>query len=1114
MATFQEQIQEAEVILRGSRDPEQRALALDGLRRILKEAGPTAEARRAAVLIDQYDDDGPRSRDRELAEYERRWAALQGLTDPELLTLLGEMRERYHIAARLLQPVVRKLRAWVDDAIRGIAEYDDSQVLVLNKFVELISSIDIYHVELGDLKNLRNVLFGLRYNEVSRRIDDALRGWSDGEAWGLLELLADPPGSFAEDFAALQEKIYGVGNVKKKVEALLEQPLGGEPAGWADVSGLVRYSQDASKSLTGHYVPEPWRGRLARRREGALDAAAKFLEKQAVAAVTPVDVRAFWAEYEGLDPKGADPRLEARADWFQNFLEYVGARVRGDVKRAKDPQTLDGIAERLRKEKAEIPGFVAAALEPTLAHLGQVSAAWAAMRAGAEFAAPPPAQGPTPEEFERDEATYGGRLARVSEAFARLDASPGGAAPERACREALDVARSVLSEQPGHLLAARLEEEAERRVAGFGVDAALAAWDFGRLFELCRGHAGKWPFSYYAAHEDELRRGLGRAVTKGRFASSDEAQAWWADWKEVGARLPAQPPAALAAAVRREEEKRRDEWAEVLGELIDRELSPEECDAVALSLREGPEDLNLRNFQKSFERKAEVGRAFRHIKAGEWDDARRVIGSLDETLADTRRLKIHLEVERARKRGVEALAEVLKGEWGTVKSYFKDALTLLLRAVEDAWEAGSDEAVESLREVTRRVLAREPGPDPQLEQLRKWEEWFTVEQAIKGDESAASLKRLIAYLKENDLPDETLRARVGRLVEHWRGPGPGNLVMLALADQMFGWLSLSPDPAAALAAESDAAADAVLDTLGTRDDLGPEVLNGLQQELGAVAAAWRRLGEYLDVVNESFNLGGARRLRPSEKFERAKELLAHLVGVAAALDELAAADLRRKENQERLEAAEGLLMRDLRGVRVRDELLKRAARLAPLARLNAIEKNIDVEARRCRSDRDADFYEPGAFARLAARLRELAERFRAAGLQGGPMWRVVSEEYCAKVYALACVYAPPPRDLKLLADDVEGLDAREREFRGMMDAVWAAKPSLGAGSAFNPGEHVEFLRSFPQSAPLSRRDYLYFKYRYAEVEPLKSIILRSLDNLPAWVRTYSDEGIPSCADEA
>src|SRR5215216_2621497 len=118
MATFQEQIQEAEVILRGSRDPEQRALALDGLRRILKEGRATAEAHRAATLIDRYADDGPQGRDRELAEYERRWAALQGLTDPELLVLLGEMRERYHIAARLLHPVVRKLRAWVADAIR------------------------------------------------------------------------------------------------------------------------------------------------------------------------------------------------------------------------------------------------------------------------------------------------------------------------------------------------------------------------------------------------------------------------------------------------------------------------------------------------------------------------------------------------------------------------------------------------------------------------------------------------------------------------------------------------------------------------------------------------------------------------------------------------------------------------------------------------------------------------------------------------------------------------------------------------------------------------------------------------------------------------------------
>lgn len=1102
---FQQRITTAEISLRGSTDPEQKALARDDLRRVAEEARGRAESRRALELLDQYPDAEPQSsRDRELAEYERRWAALQGLTDARLFELLAELKEKPHLATRLLLAVIRSLRAWIAGAVVGLDEFNGEEVAALNRFVDVISRIHIYRGELGDLRELRNGLFRLRYVEVSRRIDDALRAWDDAEAWRQLELLEDPPAGFAEEVGALQAAIYGVGKVKQTVAALIEQSPKGETDGWTEVGGLVGYAQEAHAALVEHDIPEPWKGQLQLRMAAALGAAAQFLEKKAAGANTFKDVRAFWAEYRNLPLTEAHARLGPQESWFQNFVKHLDERVSREVEKAPSPQTLDQVGARLREDKANLPDHVRAAVESLLNHVVRVSAAWAAMRAGDQFDRPAPAAGlPMPSAFDQDAAHFGARRDRVGSAFAALEAADGGAS-EQTYHEALAVAQSVLEGQPGHLLAARLRDEAEQRLVNLRVEAALAGWDFERLIELCAGRTGKWAFSYYVENESDLRQWLEPHVKRERFASWESAQIWWDNWKTAKAQIPRQPPPALLNAMRREEEKRRDEWAAVLMDLIERDLSPEECASVAASLKDGPED--LQQLDKTFTRKAEAGRALRFIRARNWDAAQQIIDSLDESQADTRRLKIRLEVERAGQQGVEVLADVLKREWGAVKNYIDDAHALLLKAIGQAWRERREEAVAGLREVAGRVLAVERGP--QAQPLRKWVEWFAVEQAVKSAESTTSLKQLVAYQKEHGQPEDEFRERLARLIDYWQDSN--NLVMLAWADQMFRW-PLATDPQELLRRESEEEAKGVLSTLEADEDLQPDRLRQMQQELGAKEAAWRRLDEYLVALVPRT---GARAAPPKD-LERASATLRHLTGAVSTLDELFEVDLRREANKERLDAVRAVLVRHLPGVAMRQKLAKQAERLEPLANLYAIEKRIRDEALHCRSESDVDVYEPDAFGRLANRVREMVERFRRADLVNRAMWRVVSAEYCDSVYRDACVNAEPPplSDLARLATKLDELAARERDFRDKMERVWEAKPSLGAGSAFNPDEHADFLRGFPTTRPVSRRDYLFFKYRYAEVEPLKSIIAQSRDKLPSWIRTYLDEGIPSCADE-
>jgi hypothetical protein len=1125
MDNFQQQIHEAEIILSGSSDPDQKAQVLDELRQVVEKADRSrkAEVKRARELLDRYTNSGPPKRDRELAHYERRWNELQGLHDGRLFELLGELKEKPHIATRLFPAVITSLRAWIEKATENITDFNPEEVLVLNKFIDVITQVDIYRVELADLKELHNALFRRRYAEVSHKIFESVEAWDDQEAWRQLDLLEDAPADLAETVGALRERIYAMCNVKQKVEALLHHWPQSVPTSWADVGALVRSPEEAFKIHQEHYIPQQWDKQLKERTEKALDLAGQFLMERAKAVSSISDVRRFWENYQNLSLSRIHDELKPQGQWFQRFLEHTRNRVSLDVQRAENPQALDVISTRLLKEKAELPTFINSEGGWLLSNVMSVSAAWDAMVTGADFAVPDSTQLPLPQQFVNDTAIYSEWLDQIQTAFAKLEVVDEHLS-EELYREALGVAQSVLDQKPDHLLATQLKEKANFGIARLQVDSALSVWDFTRLIELSKTLREKPAFGYFVDNEEELRLWLEPYVNREKLTTWEGAQLWWANWKTAVGKIPRQPPDSLMKAMRREEEKRRDEWAEVLGELINQDLAPEECEEIADSLKEGSESLHVQSFQQSFRLKADVGKADRCITNREWDEAQRIIGSLDENYHDTRtirRLKLRLEVERAKEAGVDALAKVLKSEWGIFKSSFDDPLALLINAIEDAWREERDEAIVILGEVARRELTREHESNPQLEQIRQWHDWFMVEQAIKSDESATSLRQLISYIKNHKQSEAMLQKRIERLVHQWQKQR--SLVMLALVDQMFDWVSLAQDPEEILKEDSDKTSVRVLDRIERQADIELEQLLTLQQEVSVVDTAWRTLAEYRNLVKQSLNLTTqvSPRLRPSKRFEEAKLLLGHLIKVKTDLAELVNADLRQPMNKEKLDVVIAILQRELpSNVRSREKLLTQATRLEPLSKLNSIENNIVNYARLCGSERDVDFYEPGAFTNLAGKLRELIGRFHEAQLvqqkgQPSQMWRIVSEEYTRKVYELACIYAPRPpgADLKRLAAKMDELDKQERKFRDLMDKIWNAKPSLGADSTFNPGQHDGFLKNFPQTPPLSRRDYLFFKYRCAEAEPLKNIISQSRDKLPAWIQTYLEKDIPQCADE-
>src|SRR5207237_10013639 len=146
--------------------------------------------------------------DPELGEFLREWKGLQGLTVFPLPDMLQELKEKPLLAIRLHSEVVGSLRRWIVAAVSGESdELQPGNARRLHEVIGLISEIDIYSVELEELRQLSDSLFGLNYHETARHIDEALREWEVKEGWKLFESLKNPPESYQEEVGRLQKKL-------------------------------------------------------------------------------------------------------------------------------------------------------------------------------------------------------------------------------------------------------------------------------------------------------------------------------------------------------------------------------------------------------------------------------------------------------------------------------------------------------------------------------------------------------------------------------------------------------------------------------------------------------------------------------------------------------------------------------------------------------------------------------------------------------------------------------------------------------------------------------------------------------------------------------------------
>lgn len=1050
----------------------------------------------------------PVKADAGVAESLRRWEQINGFSDVRLWPLLKELKNKPHMATSLRPTVSKDIREWIAKAMPRIASMKSAELRALGKFVDEVSAIDAFNIE--EIESLRNVLFGLRYRETSRHIYNALDSWDLNKAWELFEALSHAPEGFEKSVKELQDEIFKVGDLQADVAAFLNQLSKREPETWLEMRTLVDSLQKLQDYLSYPNIPAEWRSRLEQEADGCVSSAEAFLRKQATAIASIENLRAFWAEYERLSAVKANGRLSLNEEWFQTCLDLVISSESDRVVRATNPQELRANSSRIMEDSQRLPPFATSLMQSLADEIARMAADWRSMLDGNNFKAPSSHQGrlPIPKLLTSESPRFRQFLSQLDEALARIKGSDG--APAKAVYEtALRVAQDVLSQIPEHRRASELKSDAEHGLLYGQLDAALAVFNIEGFLSLSRSNRVEGIYDYLMNQPDNLHN-LAALASQAAFPTWREAAAWWSQWRATYKMLQQTTaiPDALENAIQAHEALRRDQWYGVLDRLVKREAPPEETVAAAESLAEELESLSLQGYYNELMRKAMAARVRRYIDEKDFDQAREKLAGLEQGHPDTLRLRTRLMVEEAAKAGTRAMAEVLRNSWNNVVAEYGDAAYgMLLITVKKAWQDQDGDSLKHLRMAISRAAANPRAPATDLEALQQWGGWLRVEGAITAAATLLNVKELIAYLKDNAHQNGELRQWLERLVNHWQQKR--EIKMLAWAYEAFGRIDPSIMPATHqpiqdLLERSDEIANRVLQTLQTRRDLRLSDLLELSKEIEYEESEWNQLKDFLGLLDPS-----ATPMKLSANFTNTFDRLKELINIEDMLERLEDADLREPSRRSELENIDWMIKRDFEGFAIQQDLLKRVERLEPLTKLEALENRLIKAAEKCGSDSLADLYDMNCFPHLNTEVRELIEKFAAAGALDGAMWRKLSQEYCEKVYNKASIRGPQliPPDLQALADRIDRLRAEEIEFDGAIDEMERAEPPVPRGGDFDPAQHREYLSLLPAKAPSSKRVELRFN-RFTRSKIIQTILRQSRADLPDWVQKYVDEVIP------
>jgi hypothetical protein len=1105
-----EQIEEAKILL-GSSSGRMDARRL--LEEVVSLCQGTSAATEAGRLLERLDDGHhiPERRNPAVEALRKEWDDITRPRDARLPGFLDRLRQSPALLAELAGEVARGLRGWIGRATEQIQSSlhggpgpDEAWLGDMERLAGQVTEIPVLEAELRrELQGFRRQRFRQQLAALSPEIQAACREWEMWKVWDLIKRLEEN-GESDPELVRLSEAAHQAARLYEEVSTALGY-WPSETRHWGDLRVVLESIGKARQYLDDSRIPGPWHDKIRRRSAALVTGAHDFLRRQATAVTTLEELRELWCQTQRLQPASFDASLADHPEWYEPVLERLGQEASREALAAEVADDLEALAQRLCSDLAGIPPTVSDRLSEWRGWLRRIAASWRLMLQGEEFLSPEelPAGPPCflPERFVTAAPRLQQTLAGLRQALAGLDDAGPLARREDAYREALDTARRVLAETPGHRVARDLYDKAEERRVHLRLDEALRGWDPEKFLDAVRLGQPEESYRRLAEAAGVLRE-LAGLVPARKLTTSRQAARWWRRWRSAVASLPAGLPGALSEAIERVEERRRGEWISALDRLLQSQPSPEACREAAEPLAELRSIPGLAVYYEELTQRERVGSVERRIADGQWSQAEEELKALEGRAADFRRLSCRLAVGRARAAGPVALAELLADGWTDVLATFGvEAYDLLETALAGVWEREEGTALRRLGEIVRRVARIHDLPPEVQARLQDWLRWLQVETSLEEKIEASSLRQLALYAREN--PSPVLHTRLRSRIERWRRQD--ERVALAWAFQAFPepFLPGEADPAEDLAARGREVAAQILRDLQARTDLDLPHLGELRRQIETCERDWRDLDDYLSFIDHPVE-------RPSqpEVFQQARALLDILLHAVEAVERLESADLRQREAQSSWKSTRLQLVQDLLELPLAEGLRERLEKLDPLTKI--FEARLHENARDCDDPEKLD--DRNLFAQAAGWLRELIGHFERADRVRGAMWALVSAEYWQRIPPLAGDLAAPPSelDLEALARRFEEMEREERELRRVLRELDAQEPAVSPAGPFYPELHQAYLDLYPRTPPGSRRVFRLFD-RFAKVGARPVILREGAGHLPSWIADYLNRGVPNVA---
>jgi hypothetical protein len=1123
---YEQLLAHARVLCNGTENQQENGRKI--LDKILLEVPGTYWAEKARNIMNQCRSNlnAPTEIDQELKDFLKEWRCINSIYDSGLAGFLEQIKNKPKIIAALKPRIISDFRRWIPlvlEKVLNASEHTDaSENGYLLKVLRMLPQS--CRAELKDkLHELELAIFTISFKQIQEKIQNSCKEWNFTAAEAEFFKLDSVPETFQEAKKRLQKQIDDSLDLFHDTKSLSDQIPSKVPHNWQDIPLFVESFKKLKQFRIDKkiYIPAQWLEKLDNQFSLLREAILNFLKTEANSAINIQDVRQFRKAYEKTKLTDLDEFIIEK-EWFGNFSDSFAEKIKNDIRNADTIEKLEILRNEYLQNLHDLPLALESFFTSLSDEFYNIWKTWDDMLKGKtcpsleslETGILPMSTAfrkaiPDFEKIQRKIEDADGLISDLSSAFndKKNDKEADSSAIEQACQDAIRISNEVLKTHSSHAMAKKLLEKAEHKLVHVRIENALAHWNIDEFMELC-AKGGLDPLYTQSCESYGIFENLTElaGLTKQEFFQDVKSAAdWWSKWKIIRQQIIKHLPEVLNSAINKEEYQRKTQWHSLLEEFISIDHEPFEYRKIIKILDKQPDELELDSYLNLIIHMEKKGIVLKLIKEGQFTRAAQEIGQMEPEHSDTRCLTILLEIKKAA--DIQDKAELIIDNWRIIFSYFEenDAVRMIMDAVKKAWERRFFDILQKLISVANRALETNKLKNPgNVAQIQEWTEWLEIEADLRRHLSVSGVDRLLTYIKDKknsaDLP-----VFLNGMLNHWKAEN--NLLMLVWAISAFGnsfphLIQKLDDPKKKFSEHTDSIAQEIMDKLSIQQNISMNELNDFLEQMNIENAKWNDFKTYCDrlpVITHG--------KEPSGLFKNTMDKLKDLIESLKLINGLKETDLRTQEagaNWNRL----ATLLSYLKGISMRETLLKELEKITPLTELKFLEDQIMAAADRCGSADDIDLDEEWLFDKLGKLIREMIEKkFEKAGAKNEKMWHIISSEYFKKIYDRAgiSIKEPDPPDLEELANIMDKLQEEENVFRQQIGWLFENRPAAINGG-FDPERHDSFLNRFPEHKSCSIRTYRLFD-RVMLNEQMRIILEESKNHLPDWIKHYLERGI-------